>query len=245
MIEVRPPGVSPTTSHEREPEITTADPIGQDHLNSRIQQSFVEVFSDALRGVPCVVHGLAPDRSGKMLPMRDWRSPASPLDQLLLDHCRDTTVDIGSGPGRMSAYLARRGHCVLGVDIVREAVYQTRRRGVAALRRDIFDPMPGEGEWDTALLADGNIGIGGAPVLLLRRCAQLLRKGGRVVCDLAEPGTGVRVHDAHIATSEKVSTTFPWAEVGPDAIYTLAASSGLKVQHVGERAQHWFAVLTT
>ena len=49
------------------------------------------------------------------------------------------------------------------------------RRGGAALRRDVFAPLPGEGRWYTALLADGNVGIGGDPVALLqpapRRCS--------------------------------------------------------------------------
>ena len=42
-------------------------------------------------------------------------------------------------------------------------------RGVTGPARDVFDPLPGEGRWETALLADGNIGIGGDPVALLRR----------------------------------------------------------------------------
>ena len=54
--------------------------------------------------------------------------------------------------------------------------------------RDVFGPLPGEGRWDTALLADGNIGIGGDPVALLARVRELLAPEGRVVVDLAAPG---------------------------------------------------------
>ena len=53
--------------------------------------------------------------------------------------------------------------------MVPEAVAQTPDRGVAAIRRNVFDALPGEGRWRTALLADGNIGIGGDPAALLRR----------------------------------------------------------------------------
>ncbi len=206
--------------------------------------SFSEIFSDALRGVPCTVHGIAPDDRSEPMPVHDWLRPASHSDRVLLGHCRGATVDIGCGPGRMSAHLAMHGHPVLGIDIVREAVEQTRRRGVPALRRDVFAPMPGEGRWDTVLLADGNIGIGGAPHQLLRRATELLESTGRVVCDLADPGTGLSIHSARIATRRLRSATFPWAQVGPEAIEPIAARSELAVEHVGERDGRWFAVLT-
>ena len=67
----------------------------------------------------------------------------------------------------------------------------TRERGVPALRRDVFDRVPGEGRWHTVLLADGNIGIGGDPVRLLQRVRTLLATGGRVVVELGAPGTAV------------------------------------------------------
>jgi SAM-dependent methyltransferase len=204
--------------------------------------SFTEVFSDALRGIPCSVRGIS--SLDQIVPVHDWLRPASRADRLLLDHCRGATLDIGCGPGRMSAHLALQGHPVLGIDIVREAVDQTRRRGVAALRRNVFDPMPGEGSWDTVLLADGNIGIGGAPLALLRRSAELLDHTGRVACDLSGPGTGLRVHSARLVTRGRRSEAFPWAEVGPEAIGPLAAEAGLDVLHVRERHGRWFAVLT-
>ncbi len=207
-------------------------------------RSFSEVFSDALRGIPCTVHGISPDDRAEVVPVEDWLRPASRSDRMLLDHCRGATLDIGCGPGRMSAHLALNGHYVLGVDIVREAVDQTRRRGVPVLRRNIFDPMPGEGTWDTVLLADGNIGIGGDPLALLRRSGELLGDAGRVVCDLADPGTGLSFHAARIVTRGKKSANFPWAKVGPDAIHSLAHAAGLAVQHVGHGDGRWFAVLT-
>ena len=144
----------------------------------------------------------------------------------------------------MSAHLAERGHVVLGVDIVHEAVEQARRRGVSALRRNVFDALPGEGRWETVLLADGNIGIGGAPVRLLRRATELLARNGRVVCDLATPGTGVRLHAARLVTELKHSRVFPWAQVGPEAIERLAADAGLALTHLDDHHGRWFAVLS-
>ena len=203
--------------------------------------SFSEVYGDALRGEACTVRGILP--GDQVLPVRDWVRPVSHADRALLGHCRGATIDVGCGPGRMSAHLAASGHVVLGVDIVLEAVEQARRRGVAALRRNAFDTLPGEGRWDTVLLADGNIGIGGAPVRLLRRAVELLNSAGRVVCDLAAPGTGVRNHDVRLVTDVKRSRPFPWTEVGPESIRQLAEDAGLRLEHLGDHRGRWFAVL--
>lgn len=202
---------------------------------------FTEVFSDALAGEACEVHGI--DGVVRRLPVEDWLGRATPSDQALLAHCHGDTIDVGCGPGRMSAHLARSGHRVLALDIVRGAVDHARRLGVPALRCDVFDPLPREGHWDTVLLADGNIGIGGAPHRLLARAAELISPEGRVVCDLAAPGTGLRRHEAHLRTAGKHTDPFPWAEVGPEVLPALAARAGLHVAHVGDHHGRWFAVL--
>ena len=220
--------------------MTTVEPA-EFRRTTDTASSFSEVYGDALRGEVCTVRGILP--GDQVLPVREWVRPASHSDRALLGHCRGATLDVGCGPGRMSAHLAASGHVVLGVDIVREAVEQARRRGVAALRRNAFDTLPGEGRWDTVLLADGNIGIGGAPVRLLRRAAELLNASGRVVCDLAAPGTGVRHHDARLVTGLKRSRSFAWAQVGPEAVGHLAEDAGLRLGHLGDHGGRWFAVL--
>jgi SAM-dependent methyltransferase len=216
--------------------VTATDAVGE-----RTHGTFSEVFGDALRGESCTVHGISFDH--QPLPVHEWLRPVSHADRVVLGHCRGATLDVGCGPGRMSAHLAERGHVVLGVDIVHEAVVQARRRGVSALRRNVFDPLPGEGRWNTVLLADGNIGIGGAPVRLLRRTAELVERTGRIVCDLAAPGTGLRCHDARLVTAFKRSGSFPWAQVGPEAMERVASDAGLRVEHVGDHEGRWFAVL--
>jgi SAM-dependent methyltransferase len=221
--------------------MTTVDPVLAELSTQPRPRSFSEVYSDALRGESCTVRGIHADDDP--LPVDDWLRPVNHADRALLEHCRGATLDVGCGPGRMSAHLAERGHVVMGVDIVREAVDQATSRGVHALRRNVFDPLPGEGGWNTVLLADGNIGIGGAPVRLLRRAGDLLDRTGRVVCDLAAPGTGLRQHDARLVTHRKSSGSFPWAQVGPEAIERVAADAGLRLVHLGDHHGRWFAVL--
>ncbi len=208
---------------------------------AHLQGTFSEVFSDSLRGHPTSVWGVEPD--ALPLPVHDWLRDATLSDQALLSHCRGATLDVGCGPGRMSAQLAADGHHVLALDLVHEAVHQARERGVPALRRNVFDPMPGEGGWDTVLLADGNIGIGGDPEALLARSRELLADGGRVVVDLAAPGSGLVTHEARIVSRGRSSSTFPWAALGADAVDAVARRAGLRSSRVGEHHGRWFAVL--
>ncbi len=205
------------------------------------EASFTEVFSEALRGRACVVHPA--QGSATMLPVASWRSAADADDHALLDHCAGPTLDVGCGPGRLTAALAERGQVVLGIDVVHEAVGQTRARGAAALRRDIFGAVPGEGRWQTALLADGNVGIGGDPVALLRRLRRLLLPGGRVVVEVAPPGVSTRSVLATLECDGVRSRPFRWSVVGVDGIARVAASAGLTLRARQPHGARWSAVL--
>lgn len=206
-----------------------------------LSTSFAEVYTEALRGEACHVVGLSP--RPRPLPVAAWKRSADPGDAALVARCSGPTLDIGCGPGRMTQLLAERGHAVLGIDVVPEAVDQTRGRGVAAIVRDVFDPVPGEGSWASALLADGNIGIGGDPRTLLTRAAELVVIGGRVVVDLDPPGSGVQTRTLHLRTRLHRSRPFPWSVVGIDAIAGLVVGTGLAVASVHQCANRWFAVL--
>ncbi|WP_406829891.1 methyltransferase domain-containing protein [Pedococcus sp. KACC 23699] len=178
------------------------------------------------------------------LPVRSWTGQASRSDRFLLDHCDGSTIDLGCGPGRLAAELRDRGHSVLGVDASPTALAEARRRGVPVVCGSLFDPVPGEGTWDTALLADGNIGIGGDPSDLLARARQLIHDRGRVVVDLAKAGTGLRVHQLHLRAGGLASTSFSWAELGPDALPQAATEAGLTVAVVAHRRGRTVAVLS-
>jgi SAM-dependent methyltransferase len=199
------------------------------------------VFASALRGQPCLVWD-ADDCRG-LLPVDAWLREADQVDQEVLALCQGPTVDIGCGPGRMAQALARRGRAVLGIDVVPEAVAISLRRGVSALLRDVFGPIPGEGRWETALLADGNIGIGGDPVALLERTRDLVMPGGRVVVEVAPPGTGVVTRHISIETEIGRSDVFPWTLVGSDAIEAVALAAGLRLRSHERFGDRWCAVL--
>ncbi|MET7982173.1 MULTISPECIES: methyltransferase domain-containing protein [unclassified Streptomyces] len=122
---------------------------------------------------------------GWLLPLEveRWCAGADAVDLRVLAYCEGTVLDVGCGPGRLVAELAARGRPALGIDVSEAAVTRTVRLGGQALRRSVFEPLPGEGRWGTALLVDGNIGIGGDPAALLRRTAELLSPGGLLIAE--------------------------------------------------------------
>ena len=205
------------------------------------EHSFTEVFASALHGSPTVVvrHGEQP----VALPVELWRRTADHTDRALVDLCVGPTLDIGCGPGRMTEALQAAGHVALGIDVVDAAVLLTRQRGASALCRDVFQRVPGEGRWHTALLADGNVGIGGDPVALLRRVRVLLAPEGRIVAEVAGPGVGLTQGWATLQASDRRSRPFRWATLGVDDLSCTADRAGLTVRGVHRYGERWVAVL--
>lgn len=207
-----------------------------------IDQSFSDVFAYALHGSPTVVVGLGEGPSA--LPMDLWTRSADDVDLAMVGLCVGPTIDIGCGPGRMTEALGTAGHITLGIDVVDAAVSLTRQRGASAVRRDVFEQVPGEGRWHSALLADGNIGIGGNPVALLQRVRALLVPGGRVVVEVAPPGICQAQGWAVLETADRRSRPFRWATLGVDAVARTARAAGFPVQTVHRLGDRWAAILS-
>ncbi|WP_069173860.1 class I SAM-dependent methyltransferase [Streptomyces griseus] len=165
---------------------------------------------------------------GRLLPLdvERWCAGADAADLSALRRCEGPVIDIGCGPGRLVAALAARGHRALGIDVSQAAVEHTQRSGGSALRRSVFEPLPGEGRWGTALLIDGNIGIGGDPRALLRRTAALLAPGGLLVVETAPQDVDERVRVQLDDGRGPAPGHFPWARVGAPALLRYARASG-------------------
>jgi SAM-dependent methyltransferase len=184
----------------------------------------------------------ADGRSTK-LSSRRWQLAADHIDLSLLARCRGPVLDVGCGPGRHAAALVGRGRETLGIDTCAAAIAATRRRGAPALQVSVFGAVPFAGQWGTALLLDGNIGIEGDVVRLLTRVGQLLRPGGVVLVELSSP------HDPWVATRVRIrhedhlGDWFPWAWVTPVELDPLARASCLVTQRIWHHEGRWFAHL--
>ncbi|MFD3920881.1 methyltransferase domain-containing protein [Streptomyces sp. NPDC058595] len=173
---------------------------------------------------------------GWLLPLdvERWCARADAADLSALHRCEGAVLDIGCGPGRLVAALAARGRRALGVDVSEAAVERTLRLGGTALRRSVFDPLPGEGRWGTVLLVDGNIGIGGDPAGLLRRAGGLLAHGGLIIAETApvdiDERVRVRVDDGrHPPPADgprAMGSPFPWARLGTPALLRYGRALG-------------------
>ena len=91
----------------------------------------------------------------------------------------------------------------------------------------VFDQVPGAGSWECAVLADGNIGIGGDPARLLRRVRELLTPHGRLLVELDGPGTGLRLEQVRLENADgNVGEWFAWAHGAADLLGPRAAAAG-------------------
>ncbi|CAN5120868.1 class I SAM-dependent methyltransferase [soil metagenome] len=200
-----------------------------------------EPYARALRGSD-------PDLSDQMLYLREvdslapssamnvsrWNEHADLTDLSLLAGTTGAVLDIGCGPGRMVRAAMSLGLIALGIDVSPTAIEIARESHLPVLDRSVFERLPREGSWATALLVDGNIGIGGDPSALLERCREIIAADGTVVVevdrdasvDRAYSGTVVDIHG-------HASDEFPWAEIGRDALVARASMAGLRL------AQSW------
>lgn len=158
----------------------------------------------------------------------------------LLALTRGSVLDVGCGPGRIVRAALDAQRPALGIDISQTAVSYARARGLDVLNRSVFDPVPEEGTWGAIVLLDGNIGIGGNPDLLLRRCVALRGPDGHIVIEVhQEQERDVRFQARLIDAAGAHSATFPWAEAGATVARRILAHLGLATRSVSIGQRHF------
>lgn len=135
-------------------------------------------------------------------------------------------LDLGCGTGWTSAFLARCGYEVVGVDLSPEAIdvasAHFARPGLSYLAHDFDQPLPAElGAFDAAVFFDA-LHHAGDERLPLGTAARALRPAG--VCVICEPGRG----HAHSEASLLASETFGVRErdMSPDQVVVAARAAG-------------------
>jgi SAM-dependent methyltransferase len=179
----------------------------------------------------------------RTLALGRWLGPVDDADLAVLAHAVAPVLDIGCGPGRHLAALAAAGHEGLGLDLSPVAVRLARARGGEAILRDVFADVPRAGCWRTALLLDGNIGIGAAPAALLARARELVARGGAVLVETGPPGVPTRRLRVRLEARGAVSSWFGWASVGADGLEAAARVAGLRHRTIFTAGGRWFACL--
>lgn len=168
------------------------------------------------------------------LPVARWAGPVDDADETMLRRCAGPVLDVGCGPGRLTAALHEQGCDVLGLEIVDDIPVLVRDAGAPLLLGDVFGPVPRAGQWQTVLLADGNIGIGGDVPRLLGRLEELLAPAGCLVCEL-QPGAVPAPGPVRLEALGGASEWFPWTLMGMMGLPAAASAAGLTV------AESWSA----
>jgi SAM-dependent methyltransferase len=173
---------------------------------------------------------LPPPALRTQLDVQRFLATADEVDEAMVRLIAGPVLDVGCGPGRIVKAAILAGHLALGIDISPVAVEIATERGLPVLCRSVFHDVPSQGTWATAMLFDGNIGIGGDPVALLRRCAEVITADGtgRILVEAHEdPSADRRFEGLLVDDLARASLPFPWAEVGVRALSRYAEAAGL------------------
>ena len=134
---------------------------------------------------------------------------------------------------------------MLGIDACAPAVETARRKRVQVLQQSLFDEIPNAGQWATALLLDGNIGIGGDPVRLLSHVATLLRPGGRALVEVEKPGNSNSTRQVRLEIDDMPGPWFSWTSVQANSLAGITGDAGMSVRDAWRVNDRYFAILDT
>lgn len=170
--------------------------------------------------------------------VQDWLVRANDFERSLLRTARGPLVDIGCGPGRMLVAAAELGLAACGVDSNSLAAEHARKQGATVFQQSVFDPLPGS--FQTLLLLDGNIGIGGDPQALLKHLHTMAAPGARLIVETDQLLTLEARYQAILVDSAgRSSETFDWARLGAEPLQRHAANAGWSLvnslEHGGRR----------
>ncbi len=237
-------GLSPHTRRfKRRPLAHTSADVDE---HDRRTCDVLEVYAAALQAVSdgedprCRLHW--PDGRVTDVDLARWLAKSTRCELAAMDRLSGPALDIGCGPGRHVLALNARGVECLGIDVLPTAVRLARRRGAHVMHASVFGDLP-PARWQSALLLDGNIGIGADPVVLLRRVRKLLRPGGDVLVELDTDEPGIRTLRFELVTADLHSRPFMWTLVGLEGIASLAVTTGYDIADVRDDGSRSFAHL--
>ncbi len=145
-------------------------------------------------------------------------------------------LDLGCGVGWTSAFFARRGYTVTGIDLAPDAIEQAAARwhdlGGLEFRVADFEQPGGDPQYDCAVFFDSLHHAADGRAALAYAC-RLLKRGG--VCVTSEPGAGHATTAASIAAKDSYDVTEK--EVRPEHVLRLAREAGFRTARVYPSAE--------
>lgn len=174
-------------------------------------------------------------------PATRWFQDAEPAEMRALARVVGPALDIGCGPGRHVEALAERGIPALGIDITAQALTHARARSIPVLERCVFGDVPGTGRWHSALLLDGNLGIGGDPVRLLSRVRELLAPDGMALVEVEPPGAGLAPCRVRFEIASVPGPWFDWIAIDALGLDAVCTGADLRVRECWCDDDRWFA----
>lgn len=183
----------------------------------------------------------AEDGTVLVAPASRWFQDAQPAELRALARVVGPALDIGCGPGRHVAALAERGIPALGIDITTKALTHARARSIPVLERCVFGALPGTGRWRSALLLDGNLGIGGDPVQLLSRVRELLAADGMAIVEVEPPGAGLAPCRVRFEIAGVAGPWFDWIAIDALGLDSVCTDAHLRVHECWCDDDRWFA----
>lgn len=176
--------------------------------------------------------------------VQDWLMEADDFEQSLLLGLKGSLLDIGCGPGRMLFAAETQGIRAYGIDSSSQAAHRAQSRGAVVFHQSIFATVPGEGGYNSLLLLDGNIGIGGNPANLLQRLFDVAAPGATLFVETDPVMNNVAQYQAVlIDAAGRSSEVFDWARLGADALHRLGAEIGWHLVRCIEQGGRKISVL--
>ena len=153
------------------------------------------------------------------------------LEAALLAHVVGRCLDIGCGAGRILRYLSAKGYAVVGIDIDPPLIQLCREFGDGPVHVASWEKMEPLGQFDSLLLLNRSIGIGGnlaGVKRLLAQCAASASSSGVLFFDsyeIAGP-TGILERTLRYKYRGQYGEAFPWIYFRYEIASQLLAETG-------------------
>jgi len=159
------------------------------------------------------------------------------LEEALLAFGTGKFLDIGCGAGRIIRFLTAQGHDVVGIDIDSKLVYLCRELTGQPIHLLSWEQMDVLGGFDTLLLCNRSLGIGGkidGVKRLFNQCADSANHGGRLIFDSYQimGTTGVLERMLQYKYCGQYSDPFPWIHISLDLAFQLLAETGWGIEKI-------------